>query len=147
MLIKINGVTMPSYEEIHQAVEEHTSDSILEHLTETISSASWNQYDREELNLFENFDHVQSYCGNNLLSWMDAFNYSVMDSHPATKTVYNFVQNRAEIVREGFTKEGQHIADTYGQYQLQTHEYVQGLWDSFGEHIADVLQFIVMMFI
>ena len=146
MILKINGTTQLDYDHIHELVQEHT-EPVHEHIGNLIKEASWNQYDREGLDLFEDFDQVQSYCGDNLLSWLDAFNYSVMDSHPASKTIYNFIHNRAEIVRDGFNKEGQHIADTYSNYQRQTHEYVQGLWDSFGEHIADVLQLIVMLFI
>lgn len=141
MLVKINGVAQPTYDDLHRTVQENTA-PIPEHISDVISSISWNQYDREGLNLFHDFDNVQAYCGNNILSWLDAFNYSVMDLNPVTKTTYNFIRSRAQVMRDGFNQEGENISEVFNNYQIQHHEYVMGLLEKIGDHTASLLDFI-----
>lgn len=146
MILKINGTTQLDYDRIHQLVEEHTEPPH-EHIANLIKDADWNQYDRGDFNLFDNWDQVTSYCGNDVLSWLDATSYSIMDLTTPSKTIYNFIHSRAEIVRNGVNKEGQNLVELKGQYWTESHEYVDGLKESFGENLADILNFIVMMFI
>lgn len=70
-----------------------------------------------------------------------------MDLHPATKTTYNFIHDRTNTVREGFSKEGENLIEVYQQYQFQGQEFVMGLKESFGDHIADLLNCIIPFFL
>jgi hypothetical protein len=57
------------------------------------------------LDIFENYQHVENVCGDNPVCWLDAFNYSMMKQTKVTDFLYRLASRHGMIVRDGVDKE------------------------------------------
>lgn len=64
-------------------------------------NGTWQQT-TNSLDVFDSYDHVRNVCDENLICWMDAYHYSVMKQNPVSNEIYQFIQHRAGVIREGF---------------------------------------------
>jgi hypothetical protein len=57
------------------------------------------------LDIFENYQHVENVCKDDVICWMDAFNYSMMKQTKVTDFLYRLASRHGMIVRDGVDRE------------------------------------------
>jgi hypothetical protein len=57
------------------------------------------------LDIFQNYQHVENVCKENLICWLDAFNYSMMKQTKVTDFLYRVASRHGMIARDGVNKE------------------------------------------
>ncbi len=73
-------------------------------------NAEWNQH-KPSMDIFEDINQVKDYCGNfgdsfeNTNCWLDVYNWSLMNKTKLTEDIYQFINHRANVVRNGFKNE------------------------------------------
>lgn len=75
--------------------------STLDQIKMKFENGEWQQTENH-LDVFNSYEHVQNICDENLICWMDAYHYSIMKQNGLTNEIYQFIQHRSGVVREGF---------------------------------------------
>lgn len=74
-------------------------------VSESIQNTEWYHYNPKHFDLFNDFNHVQAYCGDpadNMICYQDALNWSIMNKSELTADIYKFITHRINVIREGF---------------------------------------------
>jgi hypothetical protein len=64
-------------------------------------NTEWYQHNPNQFDLAQNFNHVQSICGENLNCYWDAANWTITDKTEVTSDIYKFISDRMTVIREG----------------------------------------------
>jgi hypothetical protein len=110
MKISINGIYLADssldYDRIHRLVEDNTYNSIGDAIISRISETEWYQHTPQNFDLVHNFKEVQAICGDidNMVCYMDSFNWSIMNKTELTADIFKFISHRMSVIREGFTE-------------------------------------------
>ncbi|MDQ1003944.1 hypothetical protein QFZ28_004344 [Neobacillus niacini] len=109
--IRVNGILQCTssldYDCIHQIVEDNTYDSIgnaaISKISDAIHNSQWYDHTPINFDLVHNFNDVQAICNNNIVCYMDSFNWSIMNKTELTADIFKFISHRMSVIREGFT--------------------------------------------
>lgn len=73
-------------------------------------NAEWNQH-TPSMDIFEDINQVKDFCGNfgdnfeNTNCWLDVYNWSLMNKTKLTEDIFQFINHRANVVRNGLKNE------------------------------------------
>jgi hypothetical protein len=112
MRVLINGkLFIDNYDRIHSYVNEHSSNGIggiiKDRLSEAIQNTEWYQHAPNKMDLFKDWSHVQSICGDykgglgDGACYLDSMNWSIMNKTELTADIYKFISDRMAVMREG----------------------------------------------
>lgn len=111
-------------------------------------NAEWNQHE-PSMDIFKDINQVKDYCGNfgdsfeNTNCWLDVYNWSLMNKTKFTEDIYQFINHRANVVRNGFTKEIENFSINEEMRQDLIDKIV-GFIPDFVLNVIEVINFIFL---